>query len=90
MEVDGSQHCEPEQAAHDEARTRWLECEGFAVVRVWASFANLDGVLSAISAALWERPLVRACPDTPTRRAQDHLAPYVPDADRVCRGGGAK
>ena len=50
VEVDGAQHAEPEQMRHDAVRTRWLEVEGFRVVRAWTSevFKNLDGVLDTI------------------------------------------
>ena len=75
VEVDGSQHGEPEQAAHDATRTRWLEGEGYRVVRVWAGevFANLGGVKETISAAL--KADAPSPPVTPTSRAEDHLDP---------------
>ena len=75
VEVDGSQHGEPEQAAHDATRTRWLEGEGYRVVRVWAGevFANLGGVKETISAAL--KAVAPSPPVTPTSRAEDHLDP---------------
>ena len=59
VEVDGGQHAEPEQQAHDEARTCWLTSEGYAVVRVWNGdvFTNLDGVLGTIFAELQQRPV---------------------------------
>ena len=59
VEVDGSHHAEPEQQAHDERRTQWLNAEGYAVVRVWNRdvFTNLNGVLATIFAALQSRPI---------------------------------
>ena len=43
IEIDGSQHLE--QAGYDEARTAWLEDEGWRVVRLWNNevLANPDG-----------------------------------------------
>lgn len=60
VEVDGGQHGEPNQIAHDAQRTRWLESEGYRVVRAWTTevFDNLDGVVEAIWAEL-QRPVER-------------------------------
>lgn len=33
VELDGEQHGEPRQYAYDAARTRWLEAEGYSVLR---------------------------------------------------------
>ena len=51
VEADGSQHAE---SADDEARTAWLEGEGFRVTRFWNSdiLLNSGGVATAILAAL--------------------------------------
>ena len=38
IELDGSQHCEPEKIAYDQKRTEYLESMGLKVVRV----SNLD------------------------------------------------
>ena len=38
VELDGSQHWEPQHRAYDEARTRWLAANGYRVLR----FANID------------------------------------------------
>lgn len=35
VEVDGGQHNEPLQAAHDSERSAWLEQQGFRVLRFW-------------------------------------------------------
>ena len=52
VEVDGGQHSERAEA--DAVRTRALQARGFRVIRVWNNdvMANLQGVLSAILAAL--------------------------------------
>ena len=48
VELDGGQHAE--NAVADARRTRWLESEGYRVMRVWNSdaLANPEGVLEAI------------------------------------------
>ena len=58
IELDGSQHAEPEQLAHDVARNRFLENEGFRVVRFWNSEMNVNfaGVLEVIRLALESPP----------------------------------
>ncbi len=48
--VDGVTHGEDHQVSHDLRRTRYLESQGYRVLRVWniEVFTNLDGVLTAI------------------------------------------
>ena len=55
IEIDGSQHAEDESKARDDKRTRWLESEGYRVVRFWNNdlVQNLDGVLDVIYGALY-------------------------------------
>ncbi len=55
IELDGSQHATEEQRAKDAHRTRWLESEGYRVLRFWNSDLayNMDGVLETIYAALY-------------------------------------
>jgi very-short-patch-repair endonuclease len=57
VEIDGSQHAE--NVEQDAARTRFLESEGYRVLRFWNNevLQNLDGVLRAIAAEL-PSPLV--------------------------------
>ena len=54
IELDGSQHGSGENAARDEARTRWLEAAGYRVIRFWNNdlVNNMDGVLESIYAAV--------------------------------------
>ncbi len=63
VEVDGGQHSEA--ATYDAARTRFLESEGYHVLRFWNNdvLANTDGVIAAISTSLslQERVLGRSC-----------------------------
>jgi very-short-patch-repair endonuclease len=58
IEVDGSQHDRDDRRLRDEARTRWLEREGYRVLRFWNNdlTANMDGVLEAIYAAICGSP----------------------------------
>ncbi|HWH22543.1 MAG TPA: DUF559 domain-containing protein [Allosphingosinicella sp.] len=57
VEVDGSQHAE--RLAQDEVRTRFLNGEGYRVLRFWNNqvLENLDGVVTAIAAQI-PSPLV--------------------------------
>lgn len=58
IELDGGQHAAETQAAHDGRRTRYLEDEGFLVLRFWNNdvMENLTGVLETILAALTSKP----------------------------------
>jgi very-short-patch-repair endonuclease len=51
IEVDGGQHSD---SRSDEARTRYLEANGYRVLRFWNNevLENTSGVLSAIDAAI--------------------------------------
>nr|WP_245269599.1 endonuclease domain-containing protein [Bradyrhizobium japonicum] len=42
IELDGGHHNEDATAAHDLERQRWLENEGYRVVRFWNSEINAD------------------------------------------------
>ena len=55
IELDGSQHAHLANQLRDEARTQWLEREGFRVVRVWNNeiVQNIDGVLQGIYAEIY-------------------------------------
>lgn len=54
IEVDGGQHAEQQS---DSQRTRWLEDQGFRVLRFWNNevLSNIDGVVQVISAAFEDR-----------------------------------
>ena len=56
VEVDGGQH--DARAAYDEARTRYLEAQGWRVIRFWNNdvLQNLEGVVATIERALAEKP----------------------------------
>jgi very-short-patch-repair endonuclease len=55
IEVDGGQHGGP----RDDARTRFLQGEGYRVIRFWNNevIDNVDGVLEAIAARLSPLPI---------------------------------
>ena len=54
IELDGSQHNTDANRLRDERRTRWLESEGFRVIRFWNNdSSNMDGVLETVYAALY-------------------------------------
>jgi very-short-patch-repair endonuclease len=54
IEVDGSQHGDDSNRACDAERTKWLETEGYRVLRYWNNdiYRNIEGVLSDIHASL--------------------------------------
>jgi len=55
IELDGSQHNTDARKQRDGRRTRWLEAEGFRVIRFWNKDLahNMDGVLEMVYAALY-------------------------------------
>jgi very-short-patch-repair endonuclease len=55
IELDGSQHNTDANRARDEWRTRWLESEGYRVIRFWNNdlTSNMDGVLETVYAELY-------------------------------------
>ncbi|MGK6318488.1 endonuclease domain-containing protein [Sphingomonas sp. DT-204] len=85
IEIDGGQHAEA--AAYDAARTRFIEREGYRVLRFWNNdvMDNTDGVIEAIrnSLSLWERegaPKARKGegdrrPFSPNSPSPSHTAP---------------
>ena len=54
IEVDGSTHGTQSEIARDESRDRYLQDQGFRVLRVWNSDVreNIQGVMDSIVAAL--------------------------------------
>ncbi len=54
VEVDGGQHAENRS---DQERDRWLESQGFRVLRFWNNevLGNMSGVLEVIAEALRDR-----------------------------------
>jgi very-short-patch-repair endonuclease len=56
VEVDGGQHADRE--VYDAARTRWLESQGFRVLRFWNNdvLARTDAVCEVIRCALMDDP----------------------------------
>jgi len=55
VELDGGQHAEA--ATYDDARTRFLEAQGYRVLRFWNNDAlgNPDGVLARVAESLSQR-----------------------------------
>jgi very-short-patch-repair endonuclease len=56
IEIDGGQHAD--QIKHDEKRTKFLESQGYRVVRFWNNeiLENIDGVLEMIQNAVFATP----------------------------------
>ena len=65
VEVDGATHSTPEELAYDLRRTKYLEAEGWSVIRVSNTdvFENIDGVWLTIAARL--APRARFARDLP-------------------------
>ena len=57
VEVDGVTHSTDEELEYDQARTAYLEREGWGVMRVWNNevFTNREGVLETILITARER-----------------------------------
>jgi very-short-patch-repair endonuclease len=57
IEIDGGQHNEKQMIDKDEARQKWLEGEGFRVIRFWNNdvMENLEGVMSRLIELIEER-----------------------------------
>ena len=65
VEVDGSQHGSTHGLTYDAARTRYLEDQGYRVLRFWNNevLQNIDGVLVVILRALsGDHPLPKPSP----------------------------
>ncbi len=94
IEVDGSQHGENRNKTRDELRTRWLEKEGYRVLRFWNNdiTSNMDAVMEAIYAATYGSSSAPPSPLKHRRHRRGGLA-HRPtparDARRPspCRGG---
>jgi very-short-patch-repair endonuclease len=82
IEVDGSQHAEGPVAETDQVRTRWLESEGYRVLRFWNNdiAQNIEGVLEAIHRAIspameFDEPLKHERHGRSDRDHRDHPTP---------------
>lgn len=67
IEVDGATHSTPDELAYDAQRTKYLESEGWTVIRVTNTdiYENIDGVWRLIAAQL--APPSRSARHLPTR-----------------------
>jgi very-short-patch-repair endonuclease len=65
VEVDGDTHAY--QQSYDELRTKWLEKEGFRVIRFSNDdvMRNLEGVVASVREALGPSPSHSAAPSGP-------------------------
>ena len=69
IEIDGGGHAHEVQTGHDALRTRWLEANGYRVLRFWNLdvFKNQTGVLGAAYFALTHPPFRPFGPPSPSR-----------------------
>ncbi|QDT68023.1 hypothetical protein MalM25_09350 [Planctomycetes bacterium MalM25] len=56
VELDGGQHNEPKSQRYDEQRTRWLESQGYRVLRYWNHevLGNVEPIIESLWDALAE------------------------------------
>ena len=73
VELDGSQHCEPEAISYDQKRTQFLRQKGLYILRIsnLDVMKNFDGVCQNIDLAVRER---MCCPSSVTA-SPCHLPP---------------
>ena len=59
IEIDGGHHSDEKNQEYDEIRAKWLQSQGFRVIRFWNNdvSSNIDGVITRIKEALDEYPL---------------------------------
>jgi very-short-patch-repair endonuclease len=79
IEIDGSRHGDEPGKARDEIRTRWLEAEGYRVLRFWNNdlSENLDGLLETVYATLYGSRDAAPMPLKYERRRKDHPTPLA-------------
>ena len=79
IELDGSHHADEPNKAHDDARTRWLEAEGYRVLRFWNNdlIENIDSVMETIYAALYGSRDAEPMSLKHERRRKDHPTPLA-------------
>ena len=86
IEVDGGQHAEAEAA--DTARTRYIEAQGYRVIRFWNHdvLGNLDGVVTEIERVLMDRP----SPSPSRKREGSEIGLHSPSSlpSRLREGSG--
>ncbi|MEP7222107.1 MAG: DUF559 domain-containing protein [Novosphingobium sp.] len=77
IEVDGESHTHA--IGYDQARTRFLEAQGFRVLRFWNNdvMENLEGVVKQIELALADRPS-----PNPSRKREGGLWNAAPGSAR--------
>jgi very-short-patch-repair endonuclease len=87
IEIDGSHHGEEDIKARDDERTRWLESEGYQVIRFWNNdiVQNPAGVLDVVYAALYGSRDAEPRALKHERRRADSANPVHPTPARFAR-----
>src|SRR5712691_447728 len=75
IEVDGSQHGDPERLEADRVRTAWFRSQGYRVIRFWnnENTEYIGGVLEAIYIELYGSRETEAAPLKHRRRSRPTL-----------------
>ena len=83
VELDGGQHAEAAQAAHDRRRTRWLSESGIKVLRFWNNdvLGNIEGVLTVLMQEIDHRPDTPSL-SLPLARGGESQEPQAPNLAR--------
>jgi very-short-patch-repair endonuclease len=74
IELDGSQHAEA--AEYDADRTRYLQSQGYRVIRFWNNdvLCNMSGLLARIAAELESSPIHSEAADTSLSQGRGNFA----------------
>jgi very-short-patch-repair endonuclease len=92
VEIDGAQHGEKAQVAHDAQRSVWLKSQGYRVLRVWNAEAlkERDGVWRTIHAAASETPALVRMQRWREAIGTSHLPLDGGGGERMRAGGGVR
>jgi acyl-coenzyme A synthetase/AMP-(fatty) acid ligase len=82
IEVDGGYHDTPEQKAYDEARTKYLESDGYIVMR----FTNKEVLKDAVAVAESIKQKLNSMPDAPGGIIKNEISKVLPSGEDL---GGA-
>ncbi len=88
VEVDGGQHAEA--GSYDDSRTRFLEGEGYRVLRFWNNdvLDNLDGVITTIAPQIPSPPVGEGAPKGRMRGSRERDVRVTPPHPSHAFGAG--
>ena len=91
VELDGGQHAEETQRAHDDKRNDWLKAQGITVLRFWNNevLTNTEGVMQSLFNWLNEFLASSNTPSPPPPPAGEGLNPRALPSSSLSRRGRA-